>query len=212
MDEELLALLMDTSRLPDLLKLLQERYGQSPATQAALLREIFGNPWRPVIIVEKVKAEKLCDYCDGRGYILHDMMNDPRPVGCEVCGGRRRIVKEIERPAKWLTDVLSWNDRAVPRLAAAIYDERAFDRMPILADALEDAGCADEEILNHCRGLEWCLELWPRHGNPVYVGTHSRYGPLTHSKSCGCKGTGWVPLRGPHVRGCLVLDLLLGKE
>jgi hypothetical protein len=45
-----------------------------------------------------------------------------------------------------------WNDGMVVRIARAIYDERAFDRMPILADALEDAGCTDESILSHCRG------------------------------------------------------------
>jgi hypothetical protein len=47
----------------------------------------------------------------------------------------------------WLT----WNDGTVGRIAQAIYDERAFDRLPILADALEDAGCDNADILNHCR-------------------------------------------------------------
>ena len=47
----------------------------------------------------------------------------------------------------WLT----WNDGTVRRIAQSIYDERAFDRMPILADALEDAGCDNQDILNHCR-------------------------------------------------------------
>jgi hypothetical protein len=46
---------------------------------------------------------------------------------------------------------LVWNDRTVPRIAQAIYDERAFDRMPVLGDALEDAGCQNADILNHCR-------------------------------------------------------------
>ncbi len=45
----------------------------------------------------------------------------------------------------------SWLTATVVSLATAIYDERAFDRLPILADALEDAGCINEEILNHCR-------------------------------------------------------------
>ncbi len=40
----------------------------------------------------------------------------------------------------------------VVELAQAIYDYSAFDRMPILADALEKAGCDNEEILRHLRG------------------------------------------------------------
>ena len=65
---------------------------------------------------------------------------------------------------------LAWNGGTVRKLAEAIYDERAFDRLPVLADALEEAGCADEGVLRHCRG------------------------------------------GGPHVRGCWVIDLILGKE
>jgi hypothetical protein len=47
---------------------------------------------------------------------------------------------------------LAWDGGTVTKLAAAVYDERAFDRLPILADALEEAGCADEVILSHLRG------------------------------------------------------------
>jgi hypothetical protein len=47
----------------------------------------------------------------------------------------------------WLT----WKDGTVQKIAQAIYDERAFDRMPILADALEEAGCTNQDILGHCR-------------------------------------------------------------
>ena len=64
---------------------------------------------------------------------------------------------------------LAWDGGTVAKLAAATYEERAFDRLPILADALEEAGCADAELLGHLRGP------------------------------------------GPHVRGCWVLDLLLGQ-
>jgi len=62
-----------------------------------------------------------------------------------------------------------WLTSTVIDLAQAIYDEHAFERMPILADALMDAGCDSEEIIAHCRS------------------------------------------DGPHVRGCHVVDLLLGK-
>jgi hypothetical protein len=64
----------------------------------------------------------------------------------------------------------SWLTSTVRLLAEGIYQEKAFDRMPILADALQDAGCDNDEVLNHCRGPE------------------------------------------PHVRGCWVVDLVLGKE
>lgn len=45
----------------------------------------------------------------------------------------------------------SWLTPKVVSIANGIYSEKAFDRMPILADALQDAGCDNEEILNHCR-------------------------------------------------------------
>jgi hypothetical protein len=63
-----------------------------------------------------------------------------------------------------------WRTSTVVDLARGIYDDRAFDRMPILADALQDAGCDSADALDHCRGP------------------------------------------GPHVRGCWVVDLVLGKE
>jgi hypothetical protein len=47
----------------------------------------------------------------------------------------------------------SWLTSTVVALARGIYEERAFDRLPILADALQDAGCEDEQMLGHCRGL-----------------------------------------------------------
>jgi hypothetical protein len=65
---------------------------------------------------------------------------------------------------RWLT----WNYGTVPAVARRIYEERAFHDLPIVADALEDAGCTDADLRSHCR-------------------------------SCG-----------PHVRGCWVVDLLLG--
>ncbi|MFO0796468.1 MAG: hypothetical protein U0804_03265 [Gemmataceae bacterium] len=63
----------------------------------------------------------------------------------------------------------AWRTEAVVGLARGAYEDRAFDRLPVLADALEDAGCADAAVLAHCRGP------------------------------------------GPHVRGCWVVDLVLGK-
>jgi hypothetical protein len=47
---------------------------------------------------------------------------------------------------------LQWNDGTIPKLARAVYEGRAFDRLPVLADALEEAGCTEQRILHHCRG------------------------------------------------------------
>jgi hypothetical protein len=74
------------------------------------------------------------------------------------------------RPASINPDWLTWNGGTVPRLVQVIYDERRFSDLPVLADALEEAGCTNADILDHCR-------------RP-----------------------------GEHVRGCWVVDLLLGKE
>jgi hypothetical protein len=48
--------------------------------------------------------------------------------------------------------VQGWNDRLVPRLAQTVYDERRWPDLPLLADALLDAGCEDEALMAHCRG------------------------------------------------------------
>jgi anti-anti-sigma factor len=57
---------------------------------------------------------------------------------------------------------LAWNGGTVGRLTRAIRDERAFDRLPLLADALEEAGCTDPDLLGHCR--------WPgSHGGDCWV-------------------------------------------
>jgi hypothetical protein len=48
--------------------------------------------------------------------------------------------------------VLAADGGAVPKLARSIYDGHAYDRLPILADALEDAGCIYPALLEHCRG------------------------------------------------------------
>jgi hypothetical protein len=48
-----------------------------------------------------------------------------------------------------------WRTEAVVGLARGIRADQAFDRMPILADALEEAGCDERAILDHCRACQW---------------------------------------------------------
>ncbi len=56
------------------------------------------------------------------------------------------------RPVSLDPSCLLWNDGTVVRIARAIYADQAFCLMPILADALEESGCSNTEILNHLRG------------------------------------------------------------
>jgi hypothetical protein len=66
------------------------------------------------------------------------------------------------RPVTLPRDFLTWNNSLLPRLAQSIYDSRAFERLPLLADALEEAGCTDPELLNHCRQPgDHVLGCWP---------------------------------------------------
>jgi hypothetical protein len=62
--------------------------------------------------------------------------------------GNPFVAQRIE--AAWLR----WNDGTVRRIAEGIYEERAFGRMPVLADALLDSGCDNEAMLEHCRKQE----------------------------------------------------------
>jgi hypothetical protein len=84
------------------------------AEQAVILRELFGNPFKPVTV-----------------------------------------------DRAWLR----WNGGTVSALAAEMYAEGAFDRLPLLADSLEDAGCAETSLLGHLRGPAahargcWALDL-----------------------------------------------------
>jgi hypothetical protein len=84
-----------------------------------------------------------------------------------AAGGEVEVAKERWAQANLLRDIfgnplrllpqvnpawLAWEGGTVPKLAAAVYDERAFDRLPVLADALEEAGCDAVELLDHLRG------------------------------------------------------------
>jgi hypothetical protein len=60
----------------------------------------------------------------------------------------------------------AWRTSDVMLLAKGIYEERAFDRLPTLADALQDAGCDSDDILGHLRDPAaahvrgcWALDL-----------------------------------------------------
>jgi hypothetical protein len=77
----------------------------------------------------------------------------------------RELLGNPLRPAAPDPAWLTWGGGTVARIARAIAVDGAFDQTPILADALEEAGCADERILEHLRGPGphlrgcWALDL-----------------------------------------------------
>ncbi len=74
------------------------------------------------------------------------------PEGLEERIEQCRLFREIVgNPFRPITLIPSCLTSTVLALATGIYIEKAFDRMPILDDALQDAGCDNEDILNHCR-------------------------------------------------------------
>jgi hypothetical protein len=87
-----------------------------------------------------------------------------------LCQSRHAdLVREIFgnpfRPAVIEPAWLAWGDGIAGQLAQGIYEDRAFDRLPILADALIDAGCRDDALLDHLRSSGphvrgcWALDL-----------------------------------------------------
>jgi hypothetical protein len=71
--------------------------------------------------------------------------------GIAHCSLLREIYGNPFHPVTLNESWLTWSDCTVAKLAQSIYDDRAFDRLPVLADALEEAGCTDEKMLDHCR-------------------------------------------------------------
>ncbi len=119
-------------------------------------------------------AAQLCVATSGMDEALEQLMRRARRQGrqqeqrekVEQCAIIRDVVGNPLRPAPVVDPTwLAWNDRLVPRVAQGIYTERRFTDLPVLADALQDAGCGDERLLAHCksggthvRGC-WALDL-----------------------------------------------------
>jgi hypothetical protein len=77
-----------------------------------------------------------------------------RPVAVEEaaqCQLWRDIAGNPFRPVKVRRSWLSWGGGTVPQLAGVIDAQRRFEDLPVLADPLEEAGCTEESILEHCR-------------------------------------------------------------
>lgn len=87
--------------------------------------DVRAGPWRPAAVLQAEK-EAQCN-------LARDIFGNPlRPVAPDSSQAR-------------------WRSGTVGKLAQAIYEERRFGDLPILADALVEAGCQNEAILAHCR-------------------------------------------------------------
>jgi hypothetical protein len=79
----------------------------------------------------------------------------PQPRLADVQRGQIFLLREIFgnpfRPVAADPNWLAWNGGTVPKLAQSIYDERRFADLLVLADALEEAGCTNADLLDHCR-------------------------------------------------------------
>jgi hypothetical protein len=64
------------------------------------------------------------------------------------CGVLRDVFGDPFKPANLAPQ---WRTPTALALAGGAYEERAFARLPVLADALEEAGCNNEAVLEHCR-------------------------------------------------------------
>jgi hypothetical protein len=100
----------------------------------------------PAVTVEQA-ADEICDY----RHLVTINNGNSLEERAEQAKLLRDIIDNPFRPASVNPDWLNWNAGTARKIAQAIYEERAFDRMPILADALEDAGCTERAILDHCR-------------------------------------------------------------
>ncbi|AMV27893.1 hypothetical protein VT84_26050 [Gemmata sp. SH-PL17] len=76
------------------------------------------------------------------------------------------LIREVfGNPFRPVTFDSSWLTSTVRALATGVYTERAFDRLPILADAIQDAGCDSDDVLTHLRSDGphvkgcWALDL-----------------------------------------------------
>jgi len=79
-----------------------------------------------------------------------DPLSEPGPEKAAQADLARCIFGPL--PFRSVAIEASWRTVTVACLAQDICREKAFDRLPILADALEDAGCSEEALLSHCRG------------------------------------------------------------
>jgi hypothetical protein len=79
--------------------------------------------------------------------VITATLNEPDQLGF-----RALVHDVVGNPFRPIEFLVGWRSGNTIALARGMYDSRDFSAMPILADALEDAGCDNATILEHCRG------------------------------------------------------------
>jgi hypothetical protein len=74
------------------------------------------------------------------------------PLGDELAAQAALLRDIVGNPFRQVLLDPTWRTPTVEALARGIEEDQAFDRLPVLADALEEAGCDNADILAHCRG------------------------------------------------------------
>jgi len=111
----------------------------------------------------------------------------------------RELFGDLFGPVRLDPAWLAWNDACLVKMARAIYDEGRFGDLPILADALEEAGCADADILNHCRAASDLCSLRTGRASCTMSGGHGRrfilrpFPPARREKEARSRGGG-IPI------------------
>lgn len=114
----------------------------------------------------------------------------------------RDVMRLRSGPVTWEVDkARAWEGGVIPRAAEDIYERGSWREIGVLGDMLEDAGVADLEVTQHCRGWEPCWNC--------LQGKLMEWG--SGVKCVICEGSGWVTRGVPCSRGCWVIDTILGR-
>jgi hypothetical protein len=103
-------------------------------------------PW-PLVVTDNAADAQAAWACSPQSNWLMEVFKAGER-GCQAL-----LFRDIFNPFRHVTAApswLAWNGGTVVKLAQGIYEERAFDCLPVLADALEEAGCHDADMLAHC--------------------------------------------------------------
>lgn len=159
---------------------------------------------------------------DQMAHLVRDVMGNPYKTP-RLVGNPLKYVDKVAHRNDEFCFHNDWITKTVKDVAQLIYDTNDFKSMPILGDALEDAGCNVKTVLQHCRGLDVCYFCGGR--GTVRYQDPSAHGDTDTICCWACNkdetgrgfGTpetkGWSAVEGSyHIRGCWVVDLLLGYE